>query len=227
MGKWIIENIKYIKKSIVDIIYDEDEDVCLNCGKLISSTFLCMQCRNLIIIPKEKYNITRDNITIEIYSSAYYSSVIKNLIISLKYKNNFLCGEFLNILMTECIDNWSIKNIDIITYVPMSIKDINKRGFNQSKYLAILLGNSLNIKVKDLLNKTVQGTKQKTLNEEERWENAKNSYEFSKKFNIKDKNILLVDDVMTTGATVFYCSLKLINEGAKRVTVLTVAKSRI
>lgn len=230
MGKWIFRALGYIKNCILDTVYDEEDGVCLNCGMDTSSDFLCTRCMDAVEIPNEGYDICRDGMSFDAYSGAYYCEVIKNMVIGLKYKDRFRCGEFLAYTMIQCCKRFNIsEGIDYITYVPMTERSYDKRGFNQSLYLANLIGNSLNIKVVDLLKKDEGNTStQKRLDMEERWENAKNIYKLKVKAEvIVDKNIILIDDVLTTGATAFSCCLSLKKSGAGKVKVLTSAKSRI
>lgn len=227
MGKRFVERVEYIKRCILNTIYDEEEGLCLNCKRPVSYDFLCSSCKKEILIPKEPYILEKDYYKFSIYSAAYYSSVIKNMILEFKYKDDFQCGEYLGQLMIECTRNFNIKDIDIITYVPMTKENKKKRGFNQSEFLSMIIGKKFGLEAEETLDKKKGHRRQKTLSVEERWENAKDGYSFINGKNVKDKNIILIDDVLTTGATAFYCSRELMKNGAKEVWVLTVAKSRI
>ena len=199
----------------------------MNCGRPISYDFLCKSCEKEILIPKEPYILEKEDFELYIYSAAYYSSAIKNMILSFKYKDNFQCGEFLGKLMIKCMENFNLKEVDMITYVPMTKENKKKRGFNQSEFLSSILGERFDLEIDEVLEKKNGHQKQKTLSVDERWENAKDGYKFIEGKNVKGKSIILVDDVLTTGATVFYCSRELMKNGARKVWVLTAAKSRI
>lgn len=227
MGKWFVERVEYIKRCILNTIYDEEEGLCLNCRRPVLYDFLCSSCKKKILIPKDPYILEKDYNKLSIYSAAYYSSVVKNMILAFKYKDDFQCGEYLSQLMIECMKNLNINDIDMITYVPMTKENKKKRGFNQSEFLSMIIGRKFNLEVEETLEKKNGHRKQKTLSVEERWGNAKDGYKFIDGKNVKDKNIMLIDDVLTTGATVFYCSRELMKNGARKVWVLTVAKSRI
>ncbi|MCI6278098.1 MAG: ComF family protein [Clostridium sp.] len=227
MGKRFVKGIEYIKRCILNTIYDEEEGLCLNCGRPISYDFLCESCKKEILIPKEPYILEKDYYELYIYSGAYYSAAIKNMILAFKYKDNFQCGEFLGQLMIKCMERFNLDEVDMITYVPMTKENKKKRGFNQSEFLSSILGEKFDLEIDELLEKKKGHQKQKTLSVDERWENAKNGYNFIEGKDVKDKNIILVDDVLTTGATVFYCSRELMKNGARKVWVLTAAKSRI
>ena len=102
-----------------------------------------------------------------------------------------------------------------------------KRGYNQSKLLAKELGKELNIKVINTLVKVKENRTQSTLLENERKENVKNVFEIIKESNIENKNIILVDDILTTGSTIRTCSKILKENGAKKICALTMAKTYI
>ena len=89
------------------------------------------------------------------------------------------------------------------------------------------IGKIFNKKVYTLLAKTSRTLDQIGLDSSSRWENLSNSFMAKDLKKIKNKIILLVDDVITTGATAYYCKEVLMKAGAKEVIVLTAAKSRI
>lgn len=157
---------------------------------------------------------------------AYYSKSIKEMIIRLKYKKDFLCAEALGNLMNDYI----VKNnmeFDEITFVPMEKGDLKRRGYNQSKLLANEISKRINRPVKEYLEKNIKTNDQIGLNGKMRWDNLSNAFNVCNEKVVLNKKIILVDDVFTTGATGFYCAKNLISSGAKSVIVLTAAKSSI
>ena len=73
------------------------------------------------------------------YSVSYYSGVMMELILKLKYKSNFRAGEVIAEYMINLIKTENIQ-FDFITYIPMTKISIKKRGYNQSEYLARIIG---------------------------------------------------------------------------------------
>ena len=117
-------------------------------------------------------------------------------------------------------------NIDFVTFVPSHKKTIKKRGYNQSKLLAEEIASLLNIPLIETLEKNVLTKTQKNLDYTTRQENLRDSMRFLIDKNlIKDKNILLVDDIVTTGATVNTCANLL--SKAKNVYVCAIARNQI
>ena len=146
---------------------------------------------------------------------------LQNIIHSIKYSNKFAVGKRLGeIIADKCgeeIKSWSI---DLIAPVPLhQLKKVN-RGYNQSFYIAKGLGKSLNIKVSQRLLKRIKFTQTQTaLSLVERQENVGNAFKVRKIRLVKGKNILIIDDVITTGATVNECAkvLKEIRSEERRV----------
>ena len=116
--------------------------------------------------------------------------------------------------------------VEVLIPVPLHPARKKARGFNQSRVLARELGEIVNIGIIDgVLVKPVNVPPQTTLTAKERRKNIKGAFKVRDKAKIKDKTILLVDDVLTTGATIQDCSTVLINAGAKEVRGITVAQA--
>lgn len=220
MGKRIFKNISYLWDIFLNTIYPK-EYICLSCGEY-SEEGLCRKCKREIKLVKDSY--IEDYLRIN--SLCYYKGTIKSLILEFKYHNDYNCGDYMANLL---IDNFEsiIKQSDIITYVPLTKKKKRQRGFNQCEFIAQCIGKSFDMEVEKLLLKKINNKEQKTLDSKSRIENVRNVYEYNNRINLKDKNILLIDDVITTGATVRECSKILLNNGAKFIQVITIAKSNI
>jgi len=210
----------------MEVIYCGD-DKCIICGSEVNGeSYLCSSCKlNIKECTDASYLIYNDT-KIKCYSSAYYSKVIRELVIKMKYKKDYKSAEVLAELMLKVIEINSIK-ADYITYVPISKNTMKKRGYNQSELLAKKICEKTEIQLLSSLKKVCDTKDQIGLNKTGRWENIKDSFVFNKNIFIKNKNFILVDDVITTGATAYWCADILIKNGAEKVTVLTVAKSRV
>lgn len=139
MGKKIVKEIKEIIATILNIIYPP-EDKCIICD---AEEFVG-------ICPLCKSKIKKIGLQEEILSYGFYGGILKELILSFKYKKNFTAGSVLAELLLELIKEEKI-DIEVICYVPMSKKSIKKRGFNQCEILAKKLGDELNIPVSNCL----------------------------------------------------------------------------
>ncbi len=147
------------------------------------------------------------------------------LIHSIKYNKRFLNAKYLGKLigenLKEQIQNWSV---DYILPVPLHSLRKADRGFNQSKYIAIGMGKELGIKVKNNLIRRIRFTETQTnLTMKEREENISKAFQAKHKKIIEGKTFLLVDDVITTGATIRECGKVLLENGAVKVFVCSAA----
>lgn len=155
-----------------------------------------------------------------------YDDAILNSIHQFKYKSNLSVGAILSDFMA----GFSFPDIDFADYsliipVPLHIKRLRERGFNQSLILARAIGAKNQIPADFSLLKRHKFTLTQTgSNKKERKQNIKGAFEVTDKKIIAGKNILLIDDVYTTGATVNECAKTLIKAGAQRVSVLTLAR---
>lgn len=155
-----------------------------------------------------------------------YENIILNAIHRFKYKRNMSIGEIMSFLMAD----FSFPDIEFTDYsliipVPLHIKRLRERGFNQSLILANAMGEKRQIPVNfSLLKRRKFTTTQASSNRKERKQNIKGAFEVSDENKIKGRNIILIDDVYTTGATVNECAKTLIKAGAKKISALTLAR---
>ena len=157
---------------------------------------------------------------------ASFETVIMDTIHKFKYGRNVVIGDGLGSFMAS----FSFPDFDFVEYsliipVPLNIKKLRERRFNQSLLLARALGKKHRIPVNFSLLKRHKFTLTQTgFNRAEREKNIKGAFIITDKKKIAGKNIILVDDVYTTGATVNECSKMLKKCGAKDIAVLTLAR---
>lgn len=215
MGKGFFELLKYIVNGILDIIFPPEE-ICIS----------CLEDGYVGICPKCFSNIKRLKSEENILSYGYYVGPLKALILSFKYKENYLAGLILGECLCELIEEKGLM-FDSIVYVPLSKKSMKKRGFNQCEILSKRISDKYNIPISKSLIKVIETKEQKTLSREDRKKNIINAFSITNNNDILNKNIILIDDVVTTGVTTLECEKILKNNGAKTVTIITVAKSFI
>ena len=134
---------------------------------------------------------------------------------------------FANFIYNEIKDK--VSSIDYIVYPPVNYKTFFKRGYNQSELISKKLSKDLNIPyIKDCFYKTRQNDKQSLMSYEMRFKNVNGVFKVKKKFYniIKNKRILFIDDIMTTGATIDECAKVLKKNGAVSVCSATVCIAR-
>ena len=215
MGKEIIKIIKIALEALLDIIYPYDNK-CIICG-VEGFLGICSKCKS---------EIKRVHQQEEIMAYGYYGGVLKKLILNLKYHKSFIAGKVLADLLCQIIIEKKL-SIDCICYVPISKDSLKKRGFNQCSVLAKNISSILDIPVFDCLVKVKETKEQKLLGKEERMKNILDAFEIKNKEKLFKKNILLIDDVYTTGATINECKKNIEKCNINKIYLLTIAKSNI
>ena len=204
-----------IYNEILDIVYPMEEK-CIIC-RTDGFIGLCPYCKSKI----NRATIENGNL-----SYGFYGGILKTLILKFKYESDFTAGYLLSKLLVEMIKENEIY-ADVICYVPMTKKSEKKRGFNQCEVIARHIGYHINVPVSDCIKKIKNTKEQKTLTKEERVKSIKGAFKVSRIKDIKNKNVILIDDVMTTGATINECKDVLKKSGVNSITVLTIAKGGI
>jgi len=209
------------------------EQVCLYCEKDITgSGAVCQNCRAKLL--SKNPAIPLDNL---IVCASYRENIIPRLVHMYKY--NFVRD--LSIPLGQIIVKAILKNNlplpDLIVPVPLHNRRLRWRGFNQSELLADYIGQNLTPGMSiPVLNNFIARTRytkpqMKIKNYQERQENMKNIFNTAKnaymRSDIKDKNILLVDDIATTGATMNECGKVLKKHGAKKVMGVVIARQEM
>jgi competence protein ComFC len=147
-------------------------------------------------------------------------------IIGFKYRDQYYRRRQLVQWLTETFDQhvgpgtW-----DAIVPVPLYHRRRRERGFNQAAELARGLGTKRKIRVIDCLYRYRETVSQTKLERQARLENMAGAFQLKQGFDVRGANLLVVDDVFTTGATVNACAHALVQAGAGQLAVLTVARS--
>lgn len=186
------------------------EHFCSICGKPLKKRHSCTLC-------------ARSEFRFLAARAPYlYDEPVSTMITKLKYGGTLSLVPILASLLTEYWKGlgWEM---DLIVPVPLSAKRFAERGFNQSELIARQFSKRVHIPCEPGALMKQRDTKQQVgLTAEERKENLSGAFAAEKVF-IKDKRILLLDDVMTTGSTFAECSAVLLDAGAKSVNCLSVA----
>ncbi|MBN8827685.1 MAG: ComF family protein [Sphingobacteriia bacterium] len=164
----------------------------------------------------------------KLHAIFYYGDYLKEAVHKFKYTDKTSYSKFFSTYMVRSISN-EFKNFDYLTYVPLHYLKIIKRKYNQSNLLARNVSRLINMPVIHALKRVKNTVPQNNLKYTERQINVKDVFVFNKKISnkIKGKNILLIDDVVTTGSTVNECAKILIEAGANSVSVLCIARAYV
>jgi competence protein ComFC len=223
----LIKNILFIKQCPSCSSAQEDDNICFDCFSNLS--FIqnaCKMCQHPLkyIVPGLDVCLKCEGekfIHDEMICVFKYNSFLKNLIIRLKNQSDFAMLSFFGKVLGQKIPADSI-----LIPIPLFKNRLIWRGFNQSFFLAKEIKKNQKIEVIDAL-KRVKNTKTQHLKKLiERFENIKGAFELNKKYEkaIKNKNIIIIDDVITTGATVFEAARTLKKAGCAKVTIISIAR---
>ena len=205
--------------------------MCGFCGK-IDSNYLCKECekklKSMEITSIDKF-CKKDVYFDEHIYMFKYEGYIRNVVLNYKFEDKaYYYESFVNILINNKKICDFLKSYDIMVAVPIHNKRKNLRGYNQSELIAKKITKNINnLKYVNLLYKKKNTEKQSLLNKEQRKENVKNAYELK---NIKDidtlknKSVLIFDDIYTTGSTVNECAKIIQRLKPNKIGVLTIAK---
>ena len=193
---------------------------CCGICKKIGEGYLCDKCGKEL----RKYRI--DLIENEKFYIFKYKDIIRKKLIEYKFNDKpYLFRMFCEIILEDKKTCEFLKSYDIIIPVPVHRKRKRLRGYNQSELIAKELAKKLKLKVyTDVLVKINNNKVQSKLNKEERMKNVKNVYKIINKEKIKNKNIIILDDIYTTGATINECIKELEKTDANKIGVLILAK---
>jgi competence protein ComFC len=209
---------------------------CPGCNnKLLSSeTAICKQCLASIKIAEDeriRSEFERKFLSSKIISGFTSLFVfekdkpIQSYIHSIKYNKRFLNAQFFGELIAQKL-NTQIKNWNIDYLVPVPLHQLRKaeRGFNQSKYIASGISKEIDIRVRNNILRRAKYTETQTnLSLTEREKNIADAFKVRYERSIKNKSFLLVDDVITTGATIRECGKALLNAGANKIYACSAA----
>ena len=197
---------------------------CGICGKE-SKNYVCETCMKKL--KEEKIFMPQITSKTEHLYGFKYEGLIRDKILQYKFKDKtYLYKTFSEFFVKNEKACKFFAKYDIIISVPMTKKKIAQRGYNQSELIAKEISKSIrNLKfLGDVLIKNKETAIQSTLDKKQRLENVKSAYKIENEQKIKEKSILLFDDIYTTGATCQECKKVLLEAGAKAVGILTIAK---
>ncbi|QSX07810.1 ComF family protein [Alkalibacter rhizosphaerae] len=215
---------KHLCKTCMEKLEERREIHCVHCGRQKSSDRLtiCMDC------------LSRPPVYGKGYCGFAYREEIKGLVYAMKFKNRpGLCrffGSWMASRLEARCNREIFDHIDVIVPVPLHEETLAKRGYNQSEELALgLLEGWSGWKEEKPpiyshgLEKRGDGRHQRELDKAERQKNAEKIFHVKDPGMIQGRHVLLVDDVLTTGATANACAAALLRSGAKSVDVVVFA----
>ncbi len=221
-----------------DFLHLFSPKTCLVCGGLLQekSKSICFICSNNLPLTEQHQNPYENDLAkifwgrVNIEAASAYMFFQKGLktqkiLHALKYKNKpelgiEIGGKYGNILKNIDV----FKSADCIIPVPLHKKRLKKRGYNQSEMFAKGLSQSMNIPIDVISLQRIAYTETQTKkNRLLRWENVKEKFSLIDDEHIANKHIILVDDVITTGATIESCAQELAKAENTKISIIAIA----
>ncbi|KAB7528413.1 ComF family protein [Flagellimonas olearia] len=211
--------------------------VCFGCNAQLfrGESILCAVCRHEM--PLTDHNFLDENTVDRIFygriaikkaaSFVFFTKngIVKNLLHSLKYKNQEQIGGFFGDWYGAHLKKeMGLGKIDVVIPVPLHPKKLKKRGYNQVALFAQKIAEAIGAEYRDdLLLKTLNTKTQTKKDRLLRWENSKEAFVVNPMAKVHFGHVLLVDDVITTGATIESCAKALLRLKPKDISVLSMA----
>ena len=191
-------------------------DGCIKCGKPIINYSLEEQS-----IDGCSYCLNKNFYFDKVISCVEYTEISKKIVFGLNYNNKTYLSKYIATIMKEKLDLENIK-FDYILFVPLHKKRLRQRGFNQAEKIAMDLSKIVDIPTVDNISRKYNTKRLYKLGKEERINELKNAFVIKENIiDLKNKNVLLVDDIFTTGSTVNEISKILKINGVNKVFVST------
>jgi len=228
---------KNLKNTLLDIMFPKK---CVVCGKL--DTLFCEKCRSKIIFLKTQNCpfclkiTTRGRVCPSckssyktaltgVYVVAHYEEPLKEVIHQYKYGFVKALNDDLAEISWPYLEDFSKKAV--LTCVPSSPKRLSWRGYNQAEEIAKILAQNTGMRFyPNLLKRTEYKIPQTQLRRKERFENVKNSFCVNKKIDLVGKQVVIFDDLVTSGATLDACAKEIRKMGATRVWGFVLARNK-
>jgi ComF family protein len=224
-----------IKNSFLHLLFPH---ICAGCGSdiLTEESVLCMRCINEM--PETNFEIYPNNPVEKIFlgrlpllgaTAQFYftkESLVQHLMHQFKYKRNKELGLQLGRIMGTQIKQSGRFGVDALIPVPLFPGKEKRRGYNQATILCKGIAETINIPVLDKVIIRPQHTFSQTKKGRiERWKNMEGKFILADPESISNKHLLLVDDVVTTGATLEACGNELLKAAGVQLSVATLCVS--
>lgn len=223
---------KYAIEALGHLFYPH---LCAGCGTDLSGKeVVCAAC--CASLPVTNFHLHANNPIEKIFwgrvplltafSYLYFNkhSIVRQLLHELKYQSNTEVGYFFGRRMGQAMLQ-SNRYLDLDALIPLPLHERKKRtrGYNQAELIASGISEILNIPVlNSVISRPSQNETQTHKNRSERWQNTSGKFKVTKGINLERKHILLIDDVVTTGATIESCATELLQLNAS-ISIATVA----
>lgn len=195
---------------------------CLVCREVLGQGDVCPACREKLPADPIVRVFHLEDRLFQVYAPMSYEGGYRESLHRFKFHDKYALDKGFAGLMAPCVKQ---TRFDLVTFVPMTRKKQNKRGYNQSERLARQVAALLGLSCMDTLEKIKNNATQHELDEPSRMSNVTGVY--SARGRYRNKRVLLIDDIVTTGATIGECARVLYAAGAAEVTGLCAANAEM
>lgn len=229
--------MKKLKTLLQDFISLAFPDVCQACGVGLNKQeqVLCTYC--LFQLPYTHFHLQKDNKTAREFwgradiraatSFLYFKKGerVQHLLHQLKYRRQTQIGVYLGRLCGKVLKQaGGFSGVDLICPLPLHKQSMRRRGYNQSEFFALGLGETMKKKVDaSLLARTRIAESQTRKSRFDRFLNVREAFSVRHPHRLVNRHVLLVDDVLTTGATLTACASAVLAVGGTQVSIATIA----
>lgn len=214
------ESLDKAQRGLLDFFFPRR---CPFCGRVAGRALLCPKCETDL----PRCDRVRTGAFGECAAPLYYEGSVRDAILAFKFKGRIEHLNCFGALMAEKAAEVYADRFDAVTWVPVSKKRLKKRGFDQARMLCASLCVDWHTEPQETLRKTADNPPQSGIDDPAaRRANVLDMYEPVSPENIAGKRFLLIDDIITTGATLAECVRVLKAAGAADVVCLTLAMAR-
>jgi ComF family protein len=235
---WLKNKLAYFFKTLFDFLFPP---ICLGCDKEIDEGLICYQCANQIsnsalgVCARCGYPLGYNEgckhcktgpVLPRTRALGGYTEPLSPLIHALKYQGKKSLAEIFGRGLTGLLNSDPIlKQADAIIPIPLHPARQRERGYNQTELLGLELSRQTGIPIINALKRKKNTKSQTTLDPAKRRENMRGAFAVKDNSTIQNKKVILIDDVITSGATINSATQTLLNGGAKEVYGLVIARA--
>lgn len=226
--------MKWLVESVLNLLYPE---LCLSCGNSLveGEEAICLHCENSL--PRTRFHDDKDNLVNQLFwgrarvtsatSFMFFrrKGIVQHLMHEFKYKGEKEIGAYLGKLFAQELVNQDVfSDVDVIIPIPLHHEKEKKRGYNQAAIIGYGMSGEMHVPVRtDLLIRVEKTSTQTRKGRYDRWENVSSVFAIRHPEEFPYKHVLLVDDVITTGATLEACAQRILTGTEANVSIATLA----
>lgn len=198
---------------------------CPFCGRVNPSELPCGECQERLPWLLGPAAHSRVEFIEDAVSALGYQGAVRSAVLSMKFGKKLSRAKPLGVLTAQCVGDNYPQSFDLVSWPSLSAKRLRKRGFDQAQKLADEVAKSRGMTATRLFDKDERPAQSGLTDPAARRANILGAYRLRDPEAVKGKTVLLIDDVLTTGATLSECARVLRTAGATAVYAATLAKA--